>query len=366
MTAFRKYLLLSFTFAILNAVLLLAFFVPRFDHTDTAEYTASIEYISGQGGEVFQHRILKPLPILIGAGLAPLFGAKNTLIFQNLIFYFLSVWLIFLLIYRIYNNTKQAFYGTILYGTAYPMLTFGLAPLTDMPGWFFYLLSVLIALNLLKEAKWSSAFWAGLAAGFGMLFKESLGAAPIFFASLVFLATHFSFKDKIKYILVFGAAFALPVLANTIVIYQLYSYSYWRWFAENWSHSGQTLFTYTKLRILIEIGRVLAFGWLFVILGLVKEYFEKNKERVKILLSFVPPSLSFFLWTWPHNRIMYIAAPLLMFLASFGLMRNFKNPRVNTLAEISLLFLYILVNYAALEFFLRYGPIIQPRHTLFG
>ncbi|MDP2946983.1 MAG: hypothetical protein Q8N88_02615, partial [Nanoarchaeota archaeon] len=92
MTNFKKYFYLSLIIALLNAFLLVIFFVPRFDHTDTPQYISTIKHILGDStAELFPARILKPLPILIGAVLAPIFGAENTLIVQNLIFYFFSV-----------------------------------------------------------------------------------------------------------------------------------------------------------------------------------------------------------------------------------------------------------------------------------
>jgi hypothetical protein len=367
MNNFRKYLLISLVFASLNAALLLIFFIPRIHHADTREYVATIQYIAGSPeGELFPHRILKPLPLMIGSLFTPIMSPQNALIFQNLIFYFLSAWLIFVLIFRLYKNEKQAFYGTILYVTAYPMLAYGLAALTDISGWFFYLLSAIIALNIFNKPQLKTAFWAGFAAGAGMLFKENTAAAPIFFASLLFIAVNLPFKEKLKYILIYGTAFIFPVLISGIVIYRIYSYSYLDWYKAIWEHSTTGLYAYSPFRILIEGGRVLLIGWIFVLIGALKEFFLKNIERIKVLISFIPPSLSFFLWAFPHNRIIYIAFPLLVILGSLGLLKNFKNPKINTFTEIFLLSSYVLVNYFVLDFLLRYGSIIQPPGTTFG
>lgn len=361
MTSFRKYLLLSFIFALLNAVLLLIVFVPRFNHTDTPQYISTIKYILGDPtGEVFLHRILNPMPILIGAAISPLFGVENVLIVQNLIFYFLSVWLIFLLIFRLYHNEKQAFYGTVLYITAYPILAYGLASLTDMAGWFFYLLLVFISLSFLKNPQLKTALLSGLVAGFAILFKENVAAAPLFFVSLILIAARISFKEKLKYILVFGVSFLFFPIINSIVLHNLYSYFYLDAYVYGGLGATSGFYMVSFARILIEIGRVLLVGWVFVLLGGLKEFALKNMERIKILLAFLPPSLSFFLWCFPHNRIIYIAAPLLVILGSFGILRNFKNYQINTFVEMFLLSFYILVNYIVLEFLLKYGPLIQP------
>lgn len=367
MTKFKKYLILSLSLALVNAVLLLIYFVPRFDHTDTAQYISTIKYVAGEpGAELYQSRILKPLPIFISVLLSPVLGEKNSLIAQNLFFYFLSVFLIFLLVYRLYKNEKQAFYGTIIYVGAYPMLAYGLAALTDLSGWFFYILSILISLKFLEKPNFKTTLLAGFISGLGMLFKENMAAAPIFFACLVLLADNISFKEKIRYIFIFAIPFAIIVILNSIVIYKLFSYSYLDWYLAQFKHPKSGFFAYTPLRMAIEIIRVLLVGWIFFLLGIRKELILKNKERIKVIMALILPSLSFFLWAFPHNRIAYIAAPLLVLLGSFGIIRSGRDPKMNIFLETSFIFIYVLLNYVALEFFLRWGTTLQPPGTFFG
>jgi len=53
MNSFRKYLLISLILGLINAAILLVFFVPRFNHTDTISYVSTIKYVLGEpGGEV--------------------------------------------------------------------------------------------------------------------------------------------------------------------------------------------------------------------------------------------------------------------------------------------------------------------------
>ena len=358
MTSFKKYLLLSLLVALINVVLVLAFFFPRYNHTDTPQYISAIKNISGdESAEISPYRILKPLPILIGAFLTNFTAAENTLIIQNVIFYFLFAVLIYLLVYKLYQSEKQAFYGAVLGITAYPALAYGLASLTDLSGWFFFLLSVLLSINFLRNPSLKTAALSGLAAGFGMLFKESVAAAPVFFASLVFIAANLSFKEKIKYILTFGSAFLIFPAINSIVIYNLFSYSYLDTFrAVGVGGKGvEGFYMYTFPRILIEIGRVFLVGWIFILLGIKKEFAFWRKERILILLSFILSSLSVFFWCSPHNRMLFIGFPILVLLGSFGLLRNFKNAKVNLLSESGLLFLYVAVNYVILGLLLNYG-----------
>ena len=104
----------------------------------------------------------------------------------------------------------------------------------------------------------------------------------------------------------------------------------------------------------------------FVLFGILKEFTLRNRERIKILLSFILPSLSAFLWVYPHNRMLFIAFPLLVLLGSSGILRDYKNQKTNKIVELSFLSGYFLISYIILEFLLRYGTIIQPIGTLLG
>jgi hypothetical protein len=358
MTSFKKYFLLALVFALLNAIFLLVFFVPRFNHTDSAQYISTIKYVLNRpDGEIILHRILNPAPIFIGVFFSFILDVKDVLIAQNIIFYFLSVILVFFLVFRIYNNEKQAFYGTVLYSTAYPMLAFGLASLTDLSGWFFYLLSIFIIFNLIKKPNLKTVFLSGLIAGIGMLFKENAAVIPIFFFSFVFLVLKLSLREKIKYLLVFGVAFICLPAINDIILYHFYSYSHYHAYRLGGfsPKNYNTFYMVSWFRIIIELVRVFFVGWVFILIGILKDIFIKNTEKIKFLIVFILPSLSVFLWSFPHNRMMYIAFPILVFWGSFGILRSYKNLKINKLIEILLISIYILSNYAMLEFFLRYG-----------
>lgn len=357
MSISKKYLLFSLLFAAINLAVLLGLFVSRFDHTDTVQYIATVNYVLGHdGGELHLNRLLYPAPILISAALNPIFSPANAFIFQNIIFYFFSVILVFILISRFYQDARQAFFGSILFATAYPVLAYGIAILTDFAGWFFYLASVVLALNFYRNPDKKTAFIIGLTAGTGMLFKESVAAGAMLFAVLVLLVMQNTFKEKLKYAFLFGLAFILPVLINSAVFYKLYSYSYLERYVDVVHDKTGGLYAYSPLRMLIEIGRVFALGWLFFLLGAVKEIFFKNKERLRFLAALILPSISFLFWAFPHNRIIFIAFPLFVLLGSFGLAANSKLSRF---AQTGLLIIYVLSNYLALEFLLWWGPALQ-------
>ena len=362
MTTFRKYLLFAFVVALLNVLIILLFFVPRLNATDSAQYISTIQHISGDNSAVLHpYRMIKPLPILIGVVLSPFMSAAQALILQNIIFYFLTVLVVFLLINLVYKNERQAFYGATLVSAAYPVMAYGLSPLTDFSGWFFYILCIYLTIVFFKYPSYRKSLLIGFLGGIGMLFKENLAALVIFFPCFVLICTNLPIKEKIKHILGFGGAFLTPIFISGIVVYRFFSYSMIQWYIDVSFHRGSSdIYAYSPFRIIIEIGRVFSLGWIFFLVGVIKEIKIKNRERAKLLISLVPSSLSFFLWAFPHNRIAFISAPLIVLLGSFGLVELFKNYKFNKYIELFLLFLCVLTNYFLVEFLLKYGDILRP------
>jgi hypothetical protein len=362
MTLFKKYLFLSLFIAFLNLLVILFFFVPRLQATDSAQYISTILHLSGDhSATLVPYRLIKPLPILIGIILLPLMTAGSALIFQNIIFYFASVLLIFLLVNLVYKNEKQAFYGAVLFSTAYPVLAYGLSPLTDFGGWFFYILCIYLTIKFFNNPSIKKSLFIGFLGGIGMLFKENLAALVIFFPFFLFICTPLPVKNKLKYIFSFLSAFLVPVVVSQAIIYYFISYSMIQWyFGFMFDHGNSSAYIYSIPRIIIEIARVFSFGWIFFLVGLLKEMSIKDKNRSKILIALVPSSLSFFLWAAPHNRIAFISAPLIIMLGSFGLVGIFQKQKISKYAEPALLFFCIFINYFLVEFFLKYGNILRP------
>jgi 4-amino-4-deoxy-L-arabinose transferase-like glycosyltransferase len=357
-----KYLIAALSLGAIIAAVTLTTFTPRSTAPDTDEYAATIRYVAQvPGGELYWYRILKPLPILVGAALIDLVSPVDALILQSVVFFFLSIVLVFELTYELYGDGRQSAYAAVIFAAAYPMLAYGLVALTDLSGWFFLLLTVLLSIRYLKVPNRKKVFLIGLIAGLGMLFKENTAAATIFFAAFMFLNKELVLADRCKYVLIFGVAFLILPGINTIILLKLYSQSYWSWFMWNWNGKRETLYAYTPLRIAMEVVRVMLLGWLFVAAGIVAEYWHKNEARQRILFALVPASLSVLLWPFLHNRTMYVAGPLLAILASSGLFIRSKNFEFPAYARVVLVASYIVTNFAILEFLLRYGEQYQHR-----
>jgi hypothetical protein len=132
------YLALTLLLAILNMAAIFVFFGFQV-YDDTPSYIDAIHFF--QGKEVILHpwRLMAPLGPILALPFEFL-GPGAGLIAQNIIFYILSVYLVFKIMDMITGQKKQAFWGSIFFMAALPMIFFGLSYLTDIGAWFFYLI----------------------------------------------------------------------------------------------------------------------------------------------------------------------------------------------------------------------------------
>ena len=140
----HKFLLLALLFALLNMAAIFSVFGFQV-YGDTPDWIDAIHWFRGEEVEVSPLRLIRPLGPLIAVPFEFL-GEGAGLIVQNILFYLLCTFLIFKITELIYHNKKQAFFACLFFITATPVIESGLAYLTDMGGWFFYLLSIFLTL----------------------------------------------------------------------------------------------------------------------------------------------------------------------------------------------------------------------------
>lgn len=331
---------------LINAVLIAAFYSGHFYRGDTPEYIETARWLAGdKTAEVFPERVLKPLSLTLPM-LFEKFGwlGEHGLQFQNIIFYFLSIVLLFDLVLALTLNRKQAVFAVVLFITAWPFLNNALSYLTDMAGWFFYLLAVWLIIKLHQANKMlliRHAAMLGFVTGIGFLFKESAVAAGFFYFGYLLFVNKEIISKRIASLIVFGLAFFLPVIISSIWAYRLSGYTFLDWYVKTWSNP----FYYTALNVFLNIGITFLLAWFFVLWGVIAEWKEKNRERLRWFLAFLLPSLCSFIWSFPGARILYIAFPLLVLLASRGLI-FIERRRGRTLAVI-LLVICVAFNFIA-------------------
>lgn len=314
----HKFLVFALIFAFLNMGAIFSIFGFQ-EYSDTAGYVKVIHWFRGGDAEVAPERILRPLGSLIAIPFE-FFGRGAGLIVQNMVFYFLCAFLIFKIADLVYHNKKQALLASIFFVTATSVLEVGLAYLTDMGAWFFYLLSIFLTLLYFKNKDEKLIALNGFLSGLGFLMKENGGLGILFFGLMILLAKEFNVKEKIFKMARFAAFFIIPFAALQIFMYRYFQFTSFDWFLgqmnEGYNEEGPLL---TFLRYLGQFFRTMGILWIFLLVGAFRELREKNWERIKIFLALLPSSFSFLLWpTGGGGRVVFIFAPLGILLATYG------------------------------------------------
>lgn len=320
----NRYLILTLIFALLNmGAIFLIFGFQKYG--DTSQYIEVIHWFQGEDAETVPWRVLRPLGPLIAVPFEFL-GEGAGLIVQNAIFYLLCAFLMFKITDLIYQNKKQAFFASLFFITAVPAIGTGLAYLTDTGAWFFYLLSIFLTLVYLRTKNEKLIFLNGFFSGIGVLMKENGGLGVLFFGLMILFSRNFTIKEKISKIARFGILFLIPVLTLQILMFKYFHFTSLDWYSIGGADSKEGLFL-TFLRYFGHLFIILGILWPFFLIGIWKEWQEKNRERIKMFLALLPSSFSFLLWTIDAGaRSVFIFAPMGMILASNGL--EFFMPKI--------------------------------------
>lgn len=312
-----KYLIFAMVFALLN--LGAVFFLFGFqEYGDTVSYIDAIHWFQGKAVvDVDPWVVLKPLGVLLASPFEFL-GAGAGLIVQNIIFYLLSAFLIFKITELLFASKKQALLASLFFVTITQVLEVGLAYLTDMGAWFFYLLSLFLTLLYLRDKNEKLIVLNGFLAGLGFLMKENGGLGAIFFGLMVLFSGGSGLKEKISKIIRFAIFFLLPIALWQVFMYQRFQLTSLDWYLfqlGGFSHgegAGMVILKYFG-----QLFRTLGILWIFFFIGLWQEIKERKWGRFKIYLALLPASLSFFLWPISAGgRSVFIFAPLGILLAS--------------------------------------------------
>ncbi|MDD5589874.1 MAG: glycosyltransferase family 39 protein [Candidatus Portnoybacteria bacterium] len=321
----KKYFLAIFIFSLGNILLVnfLVFsggtpFTPELN-----EYGDIADLFKGDSQLVFVYRVLKPLVSALASFFSLFLDMKESFLLVNSVFYFLAGFIVFKIIKLLFRDDAQALIGAFLFLTGYPMLNYGIPYISDIGGWFFFILGVYFTLIFLKNPSWRLAALNGLTAGIGGLAKESGTMGGIFFLICLFFLLKKSFKEKMKYFAFFVPAFWIPFGAWQIFSYFKYDYSYFNWYFDNAALSVHYWAEFFRLVAKSTFATFLA-GWIFVLVGVLKIK-EMTLENKKLLAALVFPSFSFLLWFAASSRLFYVVGLLLSILASWGFIKLWRD-----------------------------------------
>ena len=330
-----------FILAAINLIAILLIFGLQTD-MDTPTYVAAINYLNNHG-EVGTSlfRLLKPFGLFAALIFTPFLTPEVSLLVSNIFFYFVAVYLMYFLALKMFNNKKTAFFASVFFMTSYPLVRWGLAALTDMSGWCFYMLGVYLALIFYETGKERWIWLSGLLAGVGMFFKETAAVGALYFGSLILFEKKYPWSDKVKNVVKYTIAFLIVLAPVSLIILYKYDYSFIQWF----SYAEKIQIHYTlKQSIVYAIENLFALmflSWIFVLRGIFKLVKDKNLNK-NFFWALVLPSLSFLIWPFRVTRLMFIAGPALCLLAAKGL--EFDKKKKQYLAY-GLLIFVIFFNY---------------------
>lgn len=353
----NKYLIFALILAIINLIALFIIFglakntneVPSV--LNVMHWMAGMEYIMGYGFEDLAFQIFRPLSPLLALPFKNI-GEEVGFLVQTIAFYLLSIYFIFKITELIYKSRKQALFASILFAFAIPVLRESLSSYTmNIGSWFFCIFSVYLTLLYLKNQDEKLVFFNGLISGLGVLMKENGGLGILFFVVAILLSRKFNLKEKFLKIIKFGLMFSTPIIIWEVIVAILTPFSRLNFLArvkKDEIDEGPSKILRVLHYVLALFTTFGLLGWVLILWGALKEWKNKNKERIRILLALVPFSLISLAWPRPCYRHAFIIGTLGVLLGSYaliGLKNLFKNKKIGLLLITIILILYVVFNY---------------------
>ena len=353
------YLIASLIFSLFQLILIIMLYGVRLA-PDSPSYIETVNYFLGKSS-VKPHRLLTPLGPLIAIVFQPLVGEINAFGIENSIFFVSSSILIYLFCKKLYDDKEVAFFTSVFFSSSISVITWGIAVLTDMGVWFFYILSIFLTLRFFEEEKIEILLTNGVICGLGFLMKENV-VAGVFFFILMMAFSKRELIQKTKTIILFCAMFLLPIVAVQVITFQLFQYTYLDWYIYNIGLYSETYFTF--LRFLI--GLILAFTLMlpFFLFGIYREIKENDQSPIPRLYKYLFLTLSsavpIFAWALLIERFIFLLFPTIIPISAYGLIefqRTLSERTMNGLAKgiiILILCIYVTFN----NIFLYFRPEI--------
>jgi 4-amino-4-deoxy-L-arabinose transferase-like glycosyltransferase len=321
---------------------------------DTPSYLNAMHYIDGSGtgtdiSSYLQRMLTTPLMLASSMAIGSLFGDYSKgMFFLNVAFYLFSIPVFYRIGMLVYDDTRTAFIGTILFITSWGIFSFGPTYLADMGGWFFFLLTTLCALTYYRNPGEKRFFYLGILSSIiGVLFKEygALGMSSLILLTL--MVKEKTLTTRMKEALIAVALFGGALLLYYIWFYTEFNYSYLDWYRYNIESYGGEDATSTNMYNVTDLIKVVVLiffaGWPLFLIGAIREIrdvLRGNQTRLMILLALLPASLAFLLWPAFTHRVAVILIPWVALVAAFGVARIQSRWLIAFI-----LVLYVFVNY---------------------
>ena len=234
----------------------------------------------------------------------------------------------FSLLKRIFEDSKVSFLGTLFLMTNYAPISFGMAYMMDIGGWFFYIASLYFSYRYLEaeeaEDKWLyiSAFMIGI----GGLYKEYAFVAYIITFGLLVFRNWKNWKAIIwKTFLTLLLALGPFALMNVYTYFNFHGYTYLDWFLHNqhsYTYQNRLVEFIKSFGSIYHIAWPLFLGGALILIKKIREIFEtKNIDKSVLFISLILLS-SFSVLLWPVvTRVLFITMPGIILVSTFYLQR---------------------------------------------
>lgn len=292
---------------------------------------------------IIKSRLLNsPIYVYVSSGASYIFGNIYAgMLFHNLIYYFLFIFLFYKFALLIFKSDKIAFFSTIFLVAQFNTFnSLGISYLTDVAPMFYMLLASYFAIKYYDSKNNKYYYYCIIASVVGMFYKET-GPLGMLTLGMVILFERSAWSIKIKKILKAAILFLILPIIYHISFYFIYNYSYFDWYnyvVFRFGNIGPTNIERVKL-FTVNMFRLFIVAWPVIIYGITKIK-KLSWREIVILLSFIPASLTFIIWPALSIRILYVFVPLGSLLAGYGLYKINRNIFVY-----AIIVLYILSNY---------------------
>jgi hypothetical protein len=249
---------------------------------------------------------------LFGIPMDQAFGLVNT------IFLVLSALVALEITWRTFNKPAPAMLAGILFAASPTILWFGSAVLVDTPGYFFTGLAVLLALIVPKSNR--QQFIMDLAVMIGLLFKESVAFAVIFYVVIrahqrKWRITVLSLAIIVCVELILLAQFSLNPLVFFTKYYAAQSYAKTTGGA-NWSISN---FVQTTVNAYVPYFPKIIRYTFYPAVALLAFYGVKRKVKIWFAFCFAILAIDGFIWPVMTQRYSFNTWPVVIPILAYGL-----------------------------------------------
>lgn len=260
------------------------------------------------------------------------------------------------LLMRMFKEQEVAFLGSLFFMANYAPISFGMAYMMDIGGWFFYVASLYFSYLYLESEEGSDRwmYLSSLMIGVGGLYKEYAFVAYVIVFGLLVFKNWKNWKQIIwKTILTLLLALGPFGIMNAYTYFNFHEYTYWDWFLHN-----QNSYTYQNrvVEFIKSFGSIYNVAWPLFIAGLIlfikriKNAFSmwKMDNDVLFISLIIISSLAVLLWP-VVTRVLFISIPGIV-LVSLLYIQKMKNRKY----IYPLLFVYVFISFLMDAFILDF------------